>query len=120
MNPQLGEHPLPQGCYCLVNTTFTATDGEPMAVVNVLCRRSRRIVALVWRKWTRDNQSLFSLGSSFFVFFAKRLSLASSVREFFHLPGAKRTCIKKRRVSKKHMQTLLVFSMLSHFLLWPA
>ena len=34
MNPQLGKHPLPQGSRCLVNTTFTATDGEPIIVVN--------------------------------------------------------------------------------------
>lgn len=34
MNPQLGKHPLAQGSRCLVSSTFTATGGEPMSVVN--------------------------------------------------------------------------------------
>lgn len=34
MNPQLGRHTLPQDSRCLVSNTFTALDGEPMAVGN--------------------------------------------------------------------------------------
>lgn len=34
MNPQLGEHRLPERSRCLVSSTFMATGGEPMSILN--------------------------------------------------------------------------------------